>query len=507
MRRHGQEQWVATLPAHSLENGLTGNRAIPALSLLVAVVALAMVYRPAQLLGDPDTYLHIAAGNWMLEHKALPSHDPFSWSMAGARWVVHEWLAEIVMAVVQRWLGWAGLALATALSFALAMGLLARAVLTRLAPLPGVLVVFLSIMLMEWHLLARPHAIALPAMVAWCAALFAARDARRGPPWTLLPTLVLWANMHGAYMFGLALAVYLAAEAVYDPGDVCRPGELKRWGLFVLAAVACTLLNPNGLDGVLEPFRISAMPTLQSAFIEWRSPDFQRFRPLELWLLGLLLAGFSTGIRLPLPRLLLLIGLFHLALQHERHADLLAVVAPLALAAPLSSRVNAMVGPQDGTSLTGRVTAILSGRGARYAVAGLLAIIGVFSLIAVSHPIARANGPVTPSAALAAARSEALTGPVFNSERFGGFLIFSGVKVFIDGRMELYGDDFLKRDIMLVDGRDPAALKALLDQGGVIWTMLTPEDRAVDALDHDPGWRRVYADQFAVVHARISPAG
>jgi hypothetical protein len=443
----------------------------------------------------------------MLAHRTLPSQDPFSWSMAGARWVVHEWLAEIVMAAVQGWLGWAGLALATALSFALAMGLLARAILCRLAPLAGVLVVFLSIMLMEWHLLARPHAIALPAMVAWCAALFAARDAKRGPPWIALPVLVLWANLHGAYMFGLALAGYLAAEAVYDPGDAGRAGELRRWGLFVLIAAACALLNPNGLDGVLEPFRISAMPTLQSAFMEWRSPDFQRFQPLELWLLGLLLAGFSSGIRLPLPRLLLLVGLFHLALQHERHADLLAVVAPLALAAPLAPRVNAMIGSQDSGSLTRRLSAVLSGRGGRYAVAGLLMVIVAYSLIALHHPIARANGPVTPSAALAAARGEGLTGPVFNSERFGGFLIFSGVKVFIDGRMELYGDDFLKRDLVLIDGRDTAALKAVLDQGGVNWTMLLPEDHAVEALDHDPAWRRVYADPFAVVHARISPAG
>jgi len=490
-----------------LENGLTVNRAIPALSLLVAVVALAMVYRPLQLLGDPDTYLHVAAGNWMLAHKVLPSQDPFSWSMAGARWVVHEWLAEIVMAVVQGWLGWAGLALATALSFALAMGLLARSVLSRLAPLPGVLVVFLSIMLMEWHLLARPHAIALPAMVAWCAALFAARDAKRGPPWIALPVLVLWANMHGAYMFGLALAGYLAAEAVYEPGEAGRAGELRRWGLFVLIAAACTLLNPNGLDGVLEPFRISAMPTLQSAFMEWRSPDFPRFQPLELWLLGLLVAGFTTGIRLPLPRLLLLIGLFHLALQHERHADLLAVVAPLALAAPLSPRLNAMVAPQDGSSLTSGISAMLSGRTGRYAVTALLAVIGVFSLIALRHPIALANGPVTPSAALAAARRETLAGTVFNSERFGGYLIFSGVKVFIDGRMELYGDDFLKRDLVLIGGHDSAALKAVLDKGGVSWTMLAPDDHEVEALDHDPQWRRVYADPFAVVHARIGPAG
>ena len=52
------------------------------------------------LLNDPDTYLHIAAGRWMLAHAALPVHDPFSHSLAGATWVPHEWLAEIILAVV-----------------------------------------------------------------------------------------------------------------------------------------------------------------------------------------------------------------------------------------------------------------------------------------------------------------------------------------------------------------------------------------------------------------------
>ena len=34
------------------------------------------------LLNDPDTYLHIAAGGWMLAYAALPLPDPFSHSVA-----------------------------------------------------------------------------------------------------------------------------------------------------------------------------------------------------------------------------------------------------------------------------------------------------------------------------------------------------------------------------------------------------------------------------------------
>jgi hypothetical protein len=315
--------------------------------------------------------------------------------------------------------------------------------------------------------------------------------------------MVLWANLHGSFMFGIALAGYVAAEAVLSPGpETGRMGEMRRWGGFVIAAIACAFLNANGLDGVLEPFRITAMPTLQSAFIEWRSPDFQKFDPAEVWLLAVILLGFSTGVRLPPMRLLLLLGLFHLVLQHQRHEDLLAVVAPLALIGPLAPRLNAITRP-EGSSPISRLFAVPPIRAAVPAIVLTLAAVGLYGFVALRHPIERENGPMTPSAALTAARQADLTGNVFNDEHFGGYLIFSGIPVFIDGRMELYGDDFLKRYLALSDGDDAPALAAALDHGGVTWTMLSPAGHAVALLDRDPGWRRVYADDYAVVHARV----
>ena len=47
--------------------------------------------------------------------------------------------------------------------------------------------------------------------------MIAARDEERGPPWLALPVMALWANLHGSFMFGLALAGFLAAEAVLQP--------------------------------------------------------------------------------------------------------------------------------------------------------------------------------------------------------------------------------------------------------------------------------------------------
>src|SRR5919197_5027188 len=74
---------------------------VPSWPLIAAIAALARALaQPAALLNDPDTYLHIAAGRWMLAHWALPIRDPFSHSLAGASWIPHEWLAEVILALV-----------------------------------------------------------------------------------------------------------------------------------------------------------------------------------------------------------------------------------------------------------------------------------------------------------------------------------------------------------------------------------------------------------------------
>jgi hypothetical protein len=170
--------------------------------------------QPGALLHDPDTYLHVAAGRWMLAHWALPAHDPFSYTSAGAHWAAPEWLAEIVLAAIYAAAGWGGLVLVTIACFGVSLGLLTRFLLRSCEPFSALIAATLGMAMVEPHLLARPHMLALPLMVWWSGALFAARDTGDGPPFRLLPVMALWANLHGSFLFGLALAVYLGAEAV-----------------------------------------------------------------------------------------------------------------------------------------------------------------------------------------------------------------------------------------------------------------------------------------------------
>jgi hypothetical protein len=182
----------------------------------------------------------------------------------------------------------------------------------------------------------------------------------------------------------------------------------------------------------------------------------------------------------------------HFALAQMRNADLLAVLAPLYLAAPLARQFGARAGddaagPARGVNLT----------------AFNLTALGVM-IVATGLALARDVRPApqnTPAAAVAHA-DLATAGPVLNDYSFGGYLIFAGIPTFIDGRGELYGGPFIaryNRDLSLADL--PDFLK-LLEQYKFGATLLAPDTPAIALLDRLPDWQRVYSDDVAVVHKR-----
>jgi hypothetical protein len=456
------------------------------------------------VLHDPDTYLHIAIGRWIIAHGAVPHHGIFSATMAKAPWVDHGWLGEVLLAGVFDGLGWAGLVAVTCLCVAASVALLLRRLLRNLLPVHAMIATALAVILVIPHVLARPHIFTLPILVAWAAELVQARSEDRAPPLWLALLMVLWANLHGGFLFGLGLAGLLGAEAVLLARDWrSRRAAVRGWGIFGVLAAGAALLTPYGPAGLLLPFRLTGMAFAMGQLVEWRSPDFQSFEPLELWLAFFLFAGLALGWRLPPIRLAMMLLVVHMALQHRRHGELVGLVAPLLLAPALAPQLRRLpagrsTGPVD--HALGELAKPASFRGAALAAA----VLAVLSAAVMHGNSIRPDVPM-PATALATVEREHVTGPVLNDYGFGGYLIFSGIPPFIDGRAELYGDEFFKRyvEAMLLQSDE---LSKILEQYGIVWTLIAPERPAVVLLDHLSGWRRLYADDVAVVHVRADPA-
>jgi hypothetical protein len=94
------------------------------------------------------------------------------------------------------------------------------------------------------------------------------------------------------------------------------------------------------------------------------------------------------------------------------------------------------------------------------------------------------------------------TGPVLNDYDFGGYLIFRGIPTFIDGRTLPFGKQFALKyfDADALGGG--SKLEQLADEYKIAWTLLRAQSPAAFHFDHSPHWRKVYADEVAVVHVR-----
>src|SRR5258708_9823635 len=156
------------------------------------------------LLGDSDTYWHIAAGKWILDHHALPSVDIYSFTKSGEPWISSSWLAQVLYAGAYEIAGWAGPIALAAACIAAAIALLACLLGRRIASTQAILIAGVALVLSPVHLFARPHVLALPIMVAWVSGLLSASERREAPSFWLLPLIAVWANLHGGGLFCLA---------------------------------------------------------------------------------------------------------------------------------------------------------------------------------------------------------------------------------------------------------------------------------------------------------------
>ena len=118
------------------------------------------------------------------------------------------------------------------------------------------------------------------------------------------------------------------------------------------------------------------------------------------------------------------------------------------------------------------------------------------------RPVDAPGKDFTPAAALDYALKANVTGPVLNDYDFGGYLIFRGIPTFIDGRMWPFGIEFARRYSAAIALGAGDKLEQLADAYKVTWTLLRTGSAPALHLDHSPGWRRIYADDVAVVHVR-----
>ena len=478
----------AARPSSPALEALRDERARFLVLWVIPIMVGALVSFAPPVLGDGDTFWHIAAGRWMLAHGAAPATDPFSFTFVGRPWVAHEWLSEVAMAGAWLAAGWSGVMLLAGLTAAALAALMGGWLLRWLSPLSTLAALALGFACIAPGVLARPHFLALPLLALWTIALMDARANDKAPSPALALVVALWANLHSSFLLAFLIAGGFALETLLDL-RAWRWRVIAGWAAFLALSALAALATPHGLEGVTFPLKMLTMKAMD-VVVEWQPPDFMKPSPLEVALLAGVLVAFWRGVRLTAARTLILLGLLHMSLQHVRHEMLLGVVAPLILAEPLGRAL----GRTEAKEVTWGMPAPQTALGAF-----LIAAVVIGRL---ATPLARVDGPTSPVSALASVAPALRAQPVLNDYDFGGYLIFQGVRPYIDGRTDMY-DAFVADDDLIQRG-DHAALDRAIARYKIRWAIIRPTRPLAAALAHTPGWKRTYADKYAVVLVKTS---
>ena len=306
------------------------------------------------LLADPDSRWHVAIGKWILENGAVPHVDSHSHTFTGQPWIAKEWLSQILLALAERGGGWGAVAALSAASLAATFALMLRLLLRDLRPLPALLFTVAAIVLSGPHFLARPHVFAFPFLVLWVAGLVRASEQGRAPRPLLLLAMLLRANLHGGFTLGLMLCGFFALEAVVTAADAAQRRFLfVEWLKPRVAAVLVACITPYGPESMLVTLRIFGLGEALSPDQGMAVARFPEPADAGADAVGGDLGALACGLKLPVLRLLLVLGFLHLFLKHARNIELVAVLTPLVVA-PILARQWPSLRPDSARFSPGR---------------------------------------------------------------------------------------------------------------------------------------------------------
>ena len=480
-----------------------------AISVLFFFYSLLILLPGSSLLMDGDTFWHILTGQWILDHGQFPTVDFYSYTAVGRRWISGEWLSEIFLALAFKFGGWRGVVILSAIACATVVSILCSYLLQNVRFSLAVGWAAITAFAMGPHYLARPHLFSYILMLLWLIVLLNAYDRKdfRPPIITLAILMILWCNLHGSFTLGLIMLYVFGGIACYEKIVQQNYIGFRQILIAMLVVSASALINPYGIYPALLTLEVAKLNYIMQHIPEWQSPNFQIYK-LHLYLLvGLFATMIGFGIRLRGPRLVLFCMFMFLGLSHARGLVMFFLITPIILAQPV-----AKLSEFWGTAITDRSSnaagladPILSYLQKHLVLIPAMCLAGAAFATTLSWARIDVGPPeeIAPKSAVDFVKQNGITGNVFNSFSFAGYLMFRGIPTFIDSRSPPYSDNFMQNYNGAVNLVDINKAFQLLDEYKVNWVILHPtiEPLAV-ALARNKFWDEVYSDKYSVVFVR-----
>lgn len=469
---------------------------------------------------DTDTWTHLAFGRWIVEQRAIPLVEPFI--ATSPPFPYTNWLFGLVYYLA--WLagGFTGVVLLKATIAAAIFALLFRLALRGHGnAVVALAAMAVAVLLVRHRFVERPDTAMMLALAFSLYALDAyVRDGRR-----LLYALPLahlaWANAHtsialmvvpfGAYLAG-GLAHRLLDRRLpqrrFLLGLAPTPAQAKTIGLVFGASFLASLVSPYFIDQYLHSTGALASDWWRQVIVELQPPTW-RGNPLLFVFGALAAASFALAWRrLSMVDLLAAMPFLVLPFTAKRFVWFAAIAAVflarnLALALQDSPRLQRCTLARPALAATAAGVALLA--------ALQVMLVRPFDGDRSLEPGFGVSHLYLPEGALAYLDARSVTGTVFNTFQWGGYMTwrdFPKRRPYIDGRGFLdtalleRGDAALQRADVLDELHRRYGFEAVLIQYPVVTQKAAYEIVKGDFVMDHPGWALVYWDDLSLLYLR-----
>ncbi len=510
---------------------------MPSVGDIIFVLLLQMIYVfiPNFIFGDGSTGWHLVTGHYILDHLQVPHTDLISYTFADKAWVAYEWLFDTVIAAMDKL---AGLRLVSvACCSAIAWLFLMLYDDCRKRGCHFFIAMFLCIMgalISAIHWLARPHLVTFFAVYIYTRFLqefFEGKISAKRLLITLPLTMIVWANSHPAFIMGIVLVgIYLVSElmvAFSSAASEQRSQTFSRCKIYLASLaliIGASFINPYGLDLYKYIFEYLQQTAVISQTDEYSSPIFHgqlQTVLLELLFFALAVGLVSTQKKPALPRLLTVLAYGHLTLASKRNMPLFVIVALPFIGELLASFKINLLSRLENAELAswlkpikqqwlsmGETMDSMELTCTRHALPIVTIIVLAISCFnngkAIGIELVKSNfdAKSKPTKALDYVVEKKLDqNSGFTYDNWGGYIRYkSGLRVFIDDRVDFYGQKFYLDYGDIATGQ--SNWREMLDKYKIQWVLFPNNSVLVGNLKNDPAWKLSCEDEASCLYER-----
>lgn len=477
----------------------------------LAIFAAIIGMGPRLMNQDGDLGRHLTLGDQIIESRSIPTEDIFSFTKTGDSLTPHEWLADVIFALAHRLTGLDGVVWVTALILAVTSLLIYRySVQLSSFSMVALVLGLLGAAAASVHWLTRPHIFTILFSVIWAGELEKMRLGIRKSWWIFPVSMLLWVNLHGAFIAGLLIWACFYVGELVDTG--LRWSDSLNMLLAGVSSFLVTLINPDGIGIWKTGFGFLGNRYLVSHTAEYLPPDFQNsaFWPfMGLIFVSMIILGFKKR-KMSAAQIFLISGWTIMALYSARNIPLYAAVAiPF-----LSAEATAILKDWQETPLVKTLISFQHRfsaaekeiKGGFWGIACVVLVLILFmsgSSLDFASEGNRFQPDVFPVEAADWIEGNHLNGNGFNHFPWGGYLLYRfwpDQLVFIDGQTDFYGEELTREyEIVITIGEN---WEDVFNKYDIEWTLIPAGSDLAEILTYDPDWSLIYFDKTSVIFSR-----